>query len=212
MRVRLSDGLHAQGARSSDVAPALARRRCGSACPARSGTGGRLGEVRIRRRPRGDQPPCSAPTPIVLTANWASTTPSTLTSTWCPAVDEEEPEPEELEWGGSRVVLLSDFSEDGRLPTTSRGPALLATVSSHRHKARYTIFFQFTANGAYVESGHVLLKSTYWPATRIWQGEDAFVNYCIDKHHEITSINHRLGCYEPPLRSVTAKVVWAHPH
>ncbi len=156
--------------------------------------------------------PCSAPTPIVLTANWASTTPSTLTSTWCPAVDEEEREPEELEWGGSRVVLLSDFSEDGRLPTTSRGPALLATVSSHRHKARYTIFFQFTANGAYVESGHVLLKSTYWPATRIWQGEDAFVNYCIDKHHEITSINHRLGCYEPPLRSVTAKVVWAHPH
>jgi hypothetical protein len=92
-----------------------------------------------------------------------------------------------------------------------RGPAMEVLIVSHRHETHSTIFFQFAANGAYVESGHVVLSSTYWPATRIWQGEDAFVNYCIDKLKEITSINHRLGCYEPPVRSVTAKVIWAQP-
>jgi hypothetical protein len=142
--------------------------------------------------------PCSAPTTIALTIHWATSGSRTLTNSWCGGGKLLS---EGLEWGGSEAGLQME----------ERGPALLALINSHHHKTHYVIFFSFAVNGVYAESGFVTISSTYWPATRIWEGEDAFVNYCIDKDHEITSINHRLGCYEPSLRSIISKVTWAHP-
>lgn len=141
--------------------------------------------------------PCNTPATIALTLHWATSGSRTTTGTWCGTGKPLEG----FEWNGSEAGLQLE----------ERGPAMLALITTHRHKAHYTIFFSFAVNGAYAESGQVTVSSTYWPVTRIWEGEDRFVNYCIDKNHEITSINHRLGCYEPSLRSITSKVTWAHP-
>jgi len=46
---------------------------------------------------------------------------------------------------------------------------------------------------------YVLMTTVYQntPAMRVYQGTDAFVNYCIDQSHTIYSYNHQLFCWRP---------------
>ncbi len=98
------------------------------------------------------------------------------------------------------------------------GPLIVKLeVTSHKPTVGYHIKVEWVGGGSlpggtlgYLESADVALHSEYTRARRIDESEDAFVNYCIDKHHEITSIDHRLGCWTEPGRYVTAKVQWAH--
>jgi hypothetical protein len=50
--------------------------------------------------------------------------------------------------------------------------------------------------------GHVAkrgsLNAVYFvvPSKRIWEGTDAFVNYCIDGNHTVYSLHHKLYCWD----------------
>ena len=104
-----------------------------------------------------------------------------------------------LSWGAAPSAL-----------TTGIGPRLEVEARSHSRNVKWTISFRLTADGSYLESGTILMHSEYWPTKRISQGEAAFVKYCLRKSREITSVDNRLGCYEPALKYVRTTVRWAH--
>lgn len=92
------------------------------------------------------------------------------------------------------------WTRQGRIPGVSTG----WTASS----ARGT--FSFGPNGSNESydvtvrvNGHVVsrgsLNAVYFvvPSKRIWEGTDAFVNYCIDGNHTVYSLNNNLYCWDP---------------
>jgi hypothetical protein len=64
-----------------------------------------------------------------------------------------------------------------------------------------------SANGNYAvavslnghEVAHRVLHSTFnfTPSQRVWQGTDAFINYCINQSKQTYSLNLRLYCVRP---------------
>jgi hypothetical protein len=157
--------------------------------------------------------PCPQhPLRIVATVHWSNSAPRKLTANTCSGNPREDGANERLKWGGSNVELTTNPARYGPPgePYTI-GPRLVAEVTSLRHHAKWLIFFRLTEGDTYLESGTIFLYTKHVSARRrVWQGEEPFVTYCINQHQKITSINHRLGCYLPPVVYTTEKVRWAH--
>jgi hypothetical protein len=73
---------------------------------------------------------------------------------------------------------------------------------------RRTVTFLILINGIPVEGGTVFLVRRGKAPIRVWEGEDQFVNYCIDENKRITSIDGRLGCYIPGTYHEEALIAW----
>ncbi len=146
--------------------------------------------------------PCSEPPAhIVATIRWSNSKAATLSDDSCTSNPQEElGEIGLLKWSRSSVAL--SWGAEPSALTTGIGPRLVIEARSHSRNVKWTISFRLTANGSYLESGTILMHSEYWPTKRISQGEEAFVKYCLDKSREITSVDNRLGCYEPALKYV----------
>ena len=154
--------------------------------------------------------PCSEPPAhIVATIRWSNSRAATLSDDSCTSNPQEElGEIGLLKWSRSSVAL--SWGAEPSALTTGIGPRLQIEARSHSRNVKWTISFRLTANGSYLESGTILMHSEYWPTKRISQGEAAFVKYCLRKSREITSVDNRLGCYEPALKYVRTTVRWAH--
>lgn len=125
---------------------------------------------------------------------------------------------------GAGCALLPAFHSFGLAPGweaqlegLTGKPTLLVNVTSHRSEITYRLSVEMTAEGTLPGSAHsggvigdasVSLHSEYTPATRVWEGTDEYVNYCIDRNKEITSIGLRLGCWKPPVHVVLSHVHW----
>ncbi len=105
------------------------------------------------------------------------------------------------------IQLEGGFCVQGE--TEPNEPAQLKITGTTVYPSE-SVAFRFSVNGTAIGSGRVILTRHGQPPHRIWQGEDAFVNYCIDDLKRITSIGGRLGCYEPGSYQDHARVVWNH--
>lgn len=54
--------------------------------------------------------------------------------------------------------------------------------------------------------GTITTRATYYPARLIWEGQDAFVNYCIDEGKRVESFHGRLFCHGPSLTNIRTTV------
>jgi hypothetical protein len=70
-----------------------------------------------------------------------------------------------------------------------------ALAPGNFYRARYQFVVSFNHHALY--RGHMTTYYKYTPGYRIYEGTDAFVNYCINGEHQTYSSNLRLYCNHP---------------
>ena len=108
--------------------------------------------------------------------------------------------------GGMCSTPLNE--EENRPEVVEKAPQL--RFDGLNLEPKEVVSFRIFINGAAVEGGRVELTREGEAPTRIWEGEDAFVNYCINHNKEITSEGGRLGCFTEGSYQDHGKVVWNH--
>jgi hypothetical protein len=104
---------------------------------------------------------------------------------------------ENCQWERDRVRFgrFDLTTEDGR------GARMSVQVAERNQRSGFVVFdYHVSFNGKPIVSGWLDLNTIHisgTPARRIYQGTDAFVNYCIDEGKRIKSSHHRLYCVRP---------------
>jgi hypothetical protein len=129
--------------------------------------------------------------------------------------------------GARRSVLAPDVCGEGGGPTFRTRHWAGGVVSFSTHRAQGDVLtikakalddqpkvirFKVSQAGKPLGSGHVTAETYSKAGKFIYEGSDAFVNYCIDHGQEINSINHRLYCIFPGYsRSYITGLHWSSP-
>jgi hypothetical protein len=92
-----------------------------------------------------------------------------------------------------------DPSADGNWPTFELTVPPGRTETQHY---RYTV----TVGTALVAKGSITIGTRFHPSRPIHEGEDAFVNYCIDEGRRVESLEGKLYCFGPDYTSYTTRV------
>lgn len=92
------------------------------------------------------------------------------------------------------------FSFDGTAGSSNVDPGgyelwLSAIAPTNFHRARYKFVVAFNRHALY--RGHMTTYYKYTPGYRVYQGTDAFINYCINGEHQTYSANLLLYCNHP---------------
>lgn len=77
----------------------------------------------------------------------------------------------------------------------------------NQQSVRRTFRYSIALGNRKVESGRVFFQVYRDPGRRIYEGEDEFVNYCINRNREIRSLDGRLYCFRPPSVDIDQRVV-----
>ena len=105
---------------------------------------------------------------------------------------------------GERSLVIPDACRDGRFQSVD-GPhfSLYLEGLAPRQRVSVGVFglknwsrFTFTAKqgGRLLGRGSFLARAIERPARRIYEGSDAYINYCIDELRTLHSLNGRLYC------------------
>lgn len=80
-------------------------------------------------------------------------------------------------------------------------------LTPHDRTGVHTVRWRVHLDGVQLRTGAIRWRSRYTPGRRIWQGTDAFVNYCIEYAKKLRSENLRLYCVRPSEITRTAAVL-----
>lgn len=70
-------------------------------------------------------------------------------------------------------------------------------LTPHDRTGVHIVRWRIYLDDALLRSGGIRWRTTYTPGRRIWQGTDAFVNYCINNLKKLRSENLTLYCIKP---------------
>lgn len=119
--------------------------------------------------------------------------------------------------GATRSITLTDQCNPAWQPEEAKGNGWSLSVSEYKGyfvefmpnfntSGKRRLHYRVTWNNTTLQHGQFIVYSHHYPAHRVWEGTDAFVNYCIDKTKKLYSENLRLYCTEPAWTDTTMSI------
>jgi hypothetical protein len=105
----------------------------------------------------------------------------------------------EEEW-----TVATTLDEGGNGPRATFKPGYVSNGTSH-------LSYKVGWNGRMLSAGYFTVKTTVTEGEEVFQGTDAFVNYCIDQNQEVHSSEGRLYCTRPGYTSYNVQLSSAPP-
>jgi hypothetical protein len=141
----------------------------------------------------------SLPKPVSLTVRWRGSKATIATTPW----SYEAPEPK---WTGTRTThrFILDGSEDGSKPYVE----FRRRERANPPGTKGTAFWSSSFNGGVLARGsfRVRVRAKHGKhgkaRHKIWEGTDAFFNYCLKKHKDVISQGGRLYCWSSGRKAV----------